>query len=243
MICRVFARLALLAVVSTAAACSAESDAASDGDGETVTAAASRSPEYELWAKVVRDAGSPLHRNGRATVVGLRGTSLDGERHAVSSFRAYDDLLVVLRADGTVLRLPLSTHPFERKGVSGVPDVDGDGSRDVGMIRPGLYEATGRGDGRFIAGHAAFDVRVAASGPRLLPGFRDTNHDGVFDEIERAASVARSDVLSAVLFHTGDGSAPPAVGCQVLPAGAMDDFVRAVGGSNATFDYVLVDTE
>lgn len=230
-----------LALAAMLAGCAAPNDEPA-GKIDESTAAATETPLYTTWAKIARDRGVSLHREGRAAVVGVRGRSLDGSAHAISSKHAYDDMLVVLRRDGTAIELAASTHPFEKHGENGVPDVDEDGASDVGMIDPGVYVATGRGPERLVAGHAAFDVELASNGSGRLPGVRDTNHDGVFDEAERAASTSRRDGLTAVLFHHGDADAPPAVGCQVMADAAMRDFVRAVGGASATFDYVLVDS-
>jgi hypothetical protein len=151
--------------------------------------------------------------------------------------RRFDDTLVVFRADGTVERFAASTHPFELAGVPGVPDTNGDGVADVGMIAPGVYDVAGRD--RTIAGAASYAVTQHGSGK--LPGWRDTNHDGVLDADERAASERRADRVTDVLFHQGEGDAPAAVGCQVLPAAAIRAFTAAVGGSHARFRYVLVD--
>jgi hypothetical protein len=105
------------------------------------------------------------------------------------------------------------------------------------MIRPGVYDVTPRD--RLIAGAASFAVTQHGRGK--LPGWRDTNHDGLLSDDERAASEARADGLTDVLFHQGEGGAPPAVGCQVLPASAIGAFTAAVGGARARFVYVLVD--
>jgi hypothetical protein len=230
---KLLAFLATFGSIALTIACASPSDAsASDDEAEATGSAASEREEHDRWASIAERGGATVHRSGRATVIGVRSAD-------ALSRRAYDDALVVLTADRRVVKLDVSTHPWERDGVNGVPDVDGDRVKDVGMIRPGVYVAVGRGDRR-IAGEAAFDVRTAAGTDRL-PGIRDTNHDGLFDEREDAASLARGDGLTAVLFHTADGDAPPAVGCQVLAAPAMRELTRAVGGSRATFDYVLVD--
>jgi len=105
------------------------------------------------------------------------------------------------------------------------------------MIRPGVYDVAGRD--RTIAGQPSY--AVTKNGQGKLPGWRDTNHDGTLTDAERAASEHRSDGLTDVLFHQGEGGAPAAVGCQVLPASAIRAFVTAVGGPRARFRYVLVD--
>lgn len=191
---------------------------------------------YRAYGDLAKEAGATPSA-GTVTVLGLRGLSIEGTTHATSYVRAFDDTLVVLRADGTVDRFAGSTHPFERNGVPGVPDVNGDRVADVGMIRPGIYDVTGRD--RAIAGAASYAVTQRASG--ALPGWRDTDHDGELTDAERAASERRGDRITDVLFHNGEGTAPPAVGCQVLPASTITAFTASVGGPRARFRYVLVD--
>jgi hypothetical protein len=212
-----------------------------DSAAEPVTsddALTSLGPEaYRAYATLAAASGA-APAPGTVTVLGLRGLSVDGAKHGTSFERSFDDTLIVLGADGvTALRFAASTHPFERKGVPGVPDVNGDRVADVGMIRPGVYDVAGRD--RLIAGAASFVVTQGGAGK--LPGWRDVDHDGLLTDDERAASERRNDGLTDVLFHQGEGAAPPAVGCQVLPASAIRAFTTAVGGGHARFRYVLVD--
>jgi hypothetical protein len=230
--------LPTLAGAGFALALSATGCAAEPGTDEVAAdaPAALGADAYRIYADLAAEGGGAPAR-GTVTVLGLRGLSSSGDAHATKYARAFDDTLVVLRADGTVARFAASTHPFELAGVPGVPDADGDHVADVGMIRPGVYDVAGRD--RTIAGAASYAVTQHGSGK--LPGWRDTNHDGVLDDDERAASERRSDGLTDVLFHQGEGDAPPAVGCQVLPASAIRAFTTAVGGPRARFRYVLVD--
>lgn len=228
-------RSCLLVLAGLLAGCAAGEDGIADDDADLVASA-----EYTRWAEVATAHGARPNRNGEATVIGVRGQTLAGVPHATRSARAFDDLVVVLKADRSVVKLAMATHPFETHAVPGVPDVDGDGAGDVGMIAPGRYRATGRGPSRLVGGRPAYDVATAA-GSGKLPGTRDTNHDGIFSDAEAAASKTRGDVITAVLFHHADGGAPPAVGCQVFADADMKAFVAAVGGAKASFDYVLVD--
>jgi hypothetical protein len=191
---------------------------------------------YGAYADFARDAGLDPDASHGATVIGLRGVSFEGQAHATSYVHAFDDTLVVLTSDERVVRFHASTHPFQN-AAPGVPDVDGDGKADVGMIRPGVYDASARA--ALVAGQPSWAVSHDGSGK--VPGWRDTNHDGVLDADEIAAAEKRGDALTDVLFHQGEGGAPPAVGCQVLPASAMRAFTDAVGGAHASFRYVLVD--
>jgi hypothetical protein len=225
--------LSSMLVVAALAGCAAP--AASD-EAVADDPAALGSDAYRLYADLAAEGGA-APSPGAVTVLGLRGLSIDGTKHATRYGHAFDDTLVVLRADGSVERFPASTHPFEREGVPGVPDANGDGVADVGIVRPGVYDVAGRD--RTIAGAASYVVTQRASGK--LPGWRDVDHDGIITETERAASERRKDALTDVLFHQGEGGAPAAVGCQVLPASAIRAFTTAVGGPRARFRYVLVD--
>ena len=208
-----------------------------EGDqGATEAPSALSSDSYDVYAALAT-AGGAAPARGAVTVLGLRGLSIDGTAHATAYKHAFDDTLVVLLADGTAQRFAASTHPFELHGVPGVPDVNGDQVPDVGMIRPGVFDVSGRD--RTIAGAASYAVTQHGQGK--LPGWRDTDHDGILSDTERAASERRDDGLTDVLFHQGEGGAPPAVGCQVLPASAIVAFTKAVGGPRAHFRYVLVD--
>ncbi|HSO40782.1 MAG TPA: hypothetical protein VLT33_49995 [Labilithrix sp.] len=212
---------------------------AGGGAGQGEDALTALGPEaYRAYAALATEGGAaPVA--GTVTVLGLRGLSIDGASHGTTFGHAFDDTIVVFRADGaSVLRFAGSTHPFELRGVPGVPDVNGDRVADVGMIRPGVYDVAGRD--RTIAGVASYAVTQQGSGK--LPGWRDVDHDGVLSDAERAASEQRRDGLTDILFHQGDGpSAPAAVGCQVLPSTTIRSFITAVGGGHARFRYVLVD--
>jgi hypothetical protein len=218
----------LLGCVLAGCASNADDDASAAGSALGADA-------YGAYADFARANGLDPDASRGATVIGLRGVSFEGEAHATTFAHAFDDTLVVLGSDKRVLRFHASTHPFQN-AAPGVPDVDGDGAVDVGMIRPGVYDASARS--ALVAGQPSWAVSHDGSGK--LPGWRDTNHDGMLDDDEIAAAEERGDTLTDVLFHQGEGGAPPAVGCQVLPASAMRAFVSAVG-AHASFRYVLVD--
>jgi hypothetical protein len=214
---------------------------ASSGDAESTDEGAASALGADAWrayGDLARAGGldPDAADSARASVIGLRGGAHDGASHATTYVLAFDDTFAVMTSDHRVLRFRGSTHPFQNTA-PGVPDVDGDGVPDVGMIRPGVYDAGARD--RLVAGQPSWAVTQNGSGK--LPGWRDTDHDGVLDDGERAASERRGDTLTDVLFHQGEGGAPPAVGCQVLPASAMRAFTAAVGGGRASFRYVLVD--
>lgn len=230
-----------LAAACAVPACAAERDEAADDEVLEGTGAVGSETDYRLYAPVVSAAGATPNPNGMVTVLGIRGRGTDGTRHDASARQVYDDTFVVLLPSGRGIVLPGSTHPFQATGVPGVPDVNGDGAADVGRIRPGEYLAVGRGSRQLVAGLPGWDVVTYRGREGRLPGVRDTNHDGVWDAVEDAASLARNDGLTAVLFHHGDRGAPAVVGCQVLPSESLKTLARAVGGAGARFHYVLVD--
>jgi hypothetical protein len=230
----------LLASMLAVSACAvADPDGAYDGtscekcDGPGLPALHDRA----FYEAIASDAGVALGVG--PIVIGLRGVARDGSYHDTHSTASFDDVIAVLPPSGSVIELAAATHPwFTTSEMS--PDVDGDGHRDVGMIRPGRYRAESRPPSRDIAGQPTFHI-VTVAGSDKLPGWRDTNHDGTFDDTERATSEARGDTLGAVLFHQGGAGAPAAIGCQVFSATSIKSFVTAVGGRSATLDYVLVD--
>jgi len=189
-----------------------------------------------FYDHVAQDAG--LDPSAGTYVVGVRGIARDGTRHEVRAAQVFDDVIAVIAPGGDPLELAGSTHPWFSTS-SAAPDVDGDGVPDVGMVQPGRYRALPRGPSRNIVGEPTYHI-VTLAGADAVPGWRDTNHDGVFDADEQAASVARGDTLGAVLFHQGGAGAPAAIGCQVMDATSIRAFVGAVGGAAATIDYVLV---
>jgi len=225
-------------------------DPGGKGDGADPTAEAER---FERWANLIRAVGGEVNPGGRVSVLGLRGRSLDGSWHDTYAVPDHDDTFLVLRPDGSLVEVAGSTHPFVSVS-SAATDADGDGTGDVGMIRPvrgslahdpaapGHYVAVARPPARNIADRPTYAIRTADDRGGL-PGWRDTDHDGLYSDEERAASETRGDRLTAVLFHQSGPGAPAAIGCQVFPAEGMARLVEAVGGADAIFDYILMDRE
>lgn len=192
--------------------------------------------KYEKYKELASRHGMKP-RSDRALVIGIRGRDLAGRLHPLRIQAGYRDTLVILTPDRHVIELAVSTHPWE-KAAPGVPDVNGDGKADVGMIRPGKYIAVRRDPRRNIAGAPTYHL-LTTSGSGKLPGFRNTDQDDRFSAAEQRASAARGDSLTAVLFHQEGGEGDPRpVGCQILDAEAMRRFAEAVG---ERFDYLLVD--
>jgi len=70
--------------------------------------------KYEYYARIVREAGGQVCANGQPTVLGIRGMDLDGNKHATTNNKKYDDVFVVLTADGKVRELRGATHPGQK---------------------------------------------------------------------------------------------------------------------------------
>ncbi|MBX3205936.1 MAG: hypothetical protein KF764_12760 [Labilithrix sp.] len=220
--------IAALAALSACAPAPEEAETASETSGQAV------SGSYDDYAAFAARHGS-APRAGQPLVIGIRGRDLAGNVHETRVTQTLDDTLVVLTPDERVVRLAVSTHPWETTG--NVPDVDGDGHGDVGMIRPGKYLAVQREASRDIGGARTYHV-LTEGGADRLPGYRNTDHDDAYSADEREASDSRGDYLTAVLFHRGGEGTPPAVGCQVLDADGIRILAREGG---ARFDYLLVD--
>lgn len=182
---------------------------------------------------------------GRTVVVAKR-------RGADARSDVYQDEMLVFRLDGTLERFVATTKPAQMPNPAGtVPDVDGDGRRDLGIARPGVYEAKGNEtfglEGRE---RPAFRVLTQA-GSGALPAWRDTSGDGIFSAKEKATSEQRKHVITGVLIHYGfapNGTTlgpdayvgPWSVGCQNVEYAELDRFVQAVGGAAASFRYAIV---
>lgn len=142
-----------------------------------------------------------------------------------------------------VTTLAGSTHPGQNTaavgGTVGVPDVNGDGKADVGMIEPGEYRLVPTGN---HAGASAWAVQTT-SGSGQIPGVRDTNQDGQYTPAERDASGSRKDVLTGVMIHQGGKDNPWSAGCIDLSQNSTiyPQFIKAAGGSAQNMKLVVLD--
>jgi hypothetical protein len=176
------------------------------------------------------------------TLIGLRGVRLFGlKNHVVRSRREYDDSFVLLTLDGAVREFRGATHPYQQSSGAS-PDFNGDGKRDVGMIRPDLYRL--KPLAHLHKGHVALHLLQHESGSDKIPAYRDVNQDGWFspDEISLSeTAVSGQQVVPGsgafadeVLFHPGDPGFS-SIGCQTA-AGTDVMRLHEVG----PLDYLLV---
>lgn len=211
---------------------------------EPITAPPSASDydKEKTWAEA---HGVPIPA-GKVTVVAKR-------RGSDARSEQYQDEMVVFRPDGTIARFVATTKPAQMPspGSSVVPDVNGDGRKDLGIVRPGIYEAKGN-EWFGIDGYERRAFRVlTTSGSGALPAWRDTSGDGVFSAKEKQAAEQLGYKITGVLIHYGfapNGTTlgqdtyvgPWSVGCQNVPYAELDRFIQAVGGASASFTYAIV---
>ena len=218
-------------------------------DDDSPATTSTPAPEPSEWdtEKAWAEARGVVIEAGKTTVVGKRRGSL-----ARSS--TYEDTIVVFRSNGTIVRFEATTKPAQMPNPSSstVPDVDKDGRKDLGIVRPGVYRAVG--DVTFgLPGQerTAFKI-VTNEGEGGLPAWRDLSGDGVFSASERSLSEERGYTISGIYIHYGfDPSGttlgkstyvgPWSVGCQNIKYEELDSFVEAVGGPKASFTYAIVD--
>ncbi len=165
---------------------------------------------------------------------------------------AYEDLFVVFQRSGGLRTFVGNAKPAQMPRPTGTtPDVDGNGTRDLGVARAGTYRAVG-GWTFGLPGHARPAFRILQNGKDALPGWRDTDGDGAFSAAERAASERRGDRITLVRIHYGFDpggntfggaihAGPWSTGCLNIPWSQLDAFVAAVGGAKASFDVAIVD--
>lgn len=182
---------------------------------------------------------------GKVTVVAKR-------RGDAITTKFQDEIIVFTKA-GTIERFAGTTRPSQLVNPDGklVPDVDGDGNKDLGTPRPGRYRASGPWSWG-VLGKSAPAFRLLDHGRDSLPAWRDLDGDGEFSDEEKAKSEARGYRIGAVRIHYGfdadgnivDGaiySGPVSVGCQNIQLSDLPRFLEAVGGTSASFDYALVE--
>jgi hypothetical protein len=187
-------------------------------------------------------------RADRPTLLAIRGVWLHGRRpHPVRHVPLYDDAFVLLRSGEAPFAFRGATHPYQARS-GAAPDVDGDGEKDVGMIRPDTYLL------RLQSSSPPIFNLLTQRGSGRIPAYRDTDHDARIDDAEKQASSARTAgaqvepgigaYATEVLLHPGydalqakDRRPFSSIGCQT----ASVESLQRVLAAGKTLDYVLAD--
>ncbi len=217
-------------------------------DIQCCTAVAGGTSSYDA-EKAWAEANGVTIRSGVTTVVAKR---IGADERATT----YQDVFDIFKANGTLAQITGTTRPAQPAPDDGsVPDVDGNGTPDLGIVRPGIY--TAQGNTTFgLTDYARPAFRVLYEGSGGLPAWRDLDGDGVFSEEEKSLSVSRGYLITEVLIHYGfdpggdtfgDGwgtqYGPWSVGCQNIPYSYLDSFLSDVGGAGETFTYAVIEDQ
>lgn len=194
--------------------------------------------KFDQYAAQVRAAGGEVNPDGRPTVLALR----TGRAESVET---YAERFVVLTRDGRATELTGSTKPSARRASKDSQDADGDGAKDLGILRPGSYQVRPWTEKYKATGLAAFVVqRLDAAGQdSKVPAWRDTTHDLLFSDEEKASSERRGDTATEILFHAGGKAKPSSVGCLTFTPDEMKRLIAVVGGPAASFNLTLVQAQ
>jgi hypothetical protein len=193
-------------------------------------------------------AGGFRRASGRPTLLALRGVWLFGRCiHPVWHVPLYDDAFILLCDGEAPYAFRGATHPYQVDSQASA-DLDRDGRKDVGMVRPGCYVL------EIVSSDPPIFKLLTQQGRTEIPVYRDTNHDARIDEVEKKASetATRGEQVApaigafgtAILLHPGydarqapQGTPFSSIGCQTAPVEALQHVLR----SGRTLDYVLVD--
>lgn len=200
---------------------------------------ASTDAKAEHYRRLCAKLGCPTTLE-RPLLVAFRGVELRGaETHPVLSTRKYDDafaLLALRNGVAEVREFAGATHPYQSTtNASGTPDVDGDGLRDVGTIKPGRYLLKRQ---QKPPGHPSLHL-VKLDEKDGIPTWRDTDHNGQITAADSSAFLLATEVLLHPGFTStqlGKTTAYSSIGCQT----ARVEDVQAVA-EHAIVDYVLLD--
>lgn len=152
----------------------------------------------------------------KPVVVAVRGLGVDGEPHPTTIKRAFDDVAIVYPANGAPFAISFCTHPWQ--------ETDGRGGRPAKAFFLPV--------GRYKAGPARSDSHGYPS-PKGKPHFTVMVDGAPFVMVDAHGSRMTVGIYPEPLMS-------PHLGCQVLRPADWGAFVKAVGGLQATFDYVLV---
>lgn len=189
--------------------------------------------KYDLYSQFFMRYGVNLAalEAGQRALLGLRVTTIT---KANGGAGVYDDRVVVAwrETNGTkrVKEFVANTDPSARyEGRMGL-DANRDGRRDLGCLPEGLYE--------FQKGTSTKYGNVLRPVKDIFV-IRDTDHDGDFDEADKASSI--KDLLNSrdsILFHKGGNNITGSAGCQTFKPAVFNGFWESLG-TQKRFQYVL----
>ena len=220
-------------------------DAAPVRAGMPVTSGMDEAHKYDLYAPYFSRYGVNVAalEPGTRALLGLRVTS---DVHANKGRGEYNDRIVVLWRDAkgkhaqefnatTEPSARYEDTPQNRKSYPGRilgVDANRDGRKDTGCLPDGLYQYE-KSSSKKLGGNVlrpCSDIFVV----------RDVDHDGDFDEADKAASVAdKLNSSRTVLFHSGGLSETFSAACQTMPRAAFDKFWAALGSGQKRWQYAL----
>ena len=200
--------------------------------------------KYDLYAQYFSRYGINVAalEGGARALLGLRVTS---NMHVNQGLGEYNDRIVVLWRDAKgkhAQEFNATTEPSARyedtpqnrktypKRILGL-DANNDGRKDTGCLPDGLYQYQ--------------KSKSAHLGNILMPCsdifvVRDVDHDGDFDEADKAASVAaKLNSSRTVLFHSGGKSQTFSAACQTMPPDTFTRFWAALGTGQPRYQYAL----
>lgn len=225
---------------------------------------------YVWHARVWEDNAADAHRalsTGKKVVLGLRRPTSTAANKGKG---LYDDRIVILQmghgAAPRVWEFPANTEPSAQydagagqakfPALAGVVlkkvdgrDVNRDGMRDLGRLRPGIYRFKNNpSTSPIFLGSFGIDAsRMTASARRAVE--RDIHHTGTFG----AGATSLDRLNSSFLIHKGGDKNTWSAGCQTIPQVtlAAPDYrpernpwatFTAMMWPQKGFYYVLVDT-
>jgi len=211
----------------------APADGAPPRAGMPDTSGLDAAGKYDLYSQFFMRYGVNLAAldPGARALLGLRVTTSTKARGGAG---VYDDRVVVVwREAGGAKRVEefeANTEPSARYEGRLGSDANRDGRKDLGCLPEGLYE--------FQKGTSAKYGNVLRP-VRDIFVVRDTDHDGDFDDDDKAASVrALLNSGGSLLFHKGGNNITGSAGCQTFRPAVFNGFWKALGPQRR-FQYVL----
>lgn len=209
------------------------------GEDDLLERAASRLSDADVGELLERygdDEARADFASGQKVLIALRNPT-NWKR---AELGAYDDPMILIWKEGTsirVQRLKGNTEPagayaagHERANRGSDVDFDGDGRKDLGRLRPGVYHYRPEQHPHLGSIWRARDIQIVD---------RDCNHDGQFTADEQGDPSRPSNAGTTMYIHKGGTTFTGSAGCQTLPP---DDFAKllALAGRQRSLSYILI---